>query len=119
MSTSTTTLGNIDTTRRAAKFFLLAALVAGSLMLLRPATASADARVWTQVPCVAYANGGANFYSGSGTSVTTPNGDAVLTCHLTLVYGTPVEQPTSTTYGNTELLQLPSGSAVLTAHYQL
>jgi hypothetical protein len=119
MSTSTRTLGKIDTTRRAARFFLLAALVAGSLMLLRPASASADARVWTQVPCVAYANGGASFYSGSGTSVTTPNGDAVLTCHLTLVYGTPVDKPTSSTYGNTELLQLPSGRAVLTAHYQL
>src|SRR5262245_1726038 len=119
VSTGTTTLGKVDTTRRAARFVLLAALVAGSLMLLRPATASADALVWTQAPCVAYANGGTNVYSGSGTSVTTPNGGAVLTCHLTLVSGTPVERPTSTTNGNTELLQLPSGRAVLTAHYQL
>ena len=119
MNARTTTLGTVATAKNAAKFFLLAALAAGALMLLRPAAASADALVWPQAPCVAYANGGANFYSGSGTSVMTPNGGAVLTCHLTLVYGTPVERPTRTTYGNTELLQLPSGEAELTAHYQL
>ena len=58
-----------------------------------PATASADARVSPQTPCVAYANAGANFYSGSGTQVITENGDVVVTCHLTLVYGTPVSEP--------------------------
>ena len=53
------------------KLLLLAALVAGTMVLVLPATASADARVQTQVPCVAYANAGTTFYSGSGTEVIT------------------------------------------------
>jgi hypothetical protein len=92
--------------RSRGNLWMLAALIAGTVMLALPATASADSRVSTQVPCVAYANGGANFYSGSGTEVITNNGDVVLTCHLTLVYGTPVSEPTTTTYGNGKLLQL-------------
>jgi hypothetical protein len=98
---------------------MLAALVLGTVMLVLPATASADAYVWPGAPCVAYANGGANFYSGSGTDVITDNGDVVLTCHLNLVRGTPVAEPTSSTYGNCELLQLPSGRAELNCHYSL
>ena len=107
------------TTTRAAKFLMLAALVLGTVMLVLPATASADAHVSPGAPCVAYADGGARFYSGSGTDVITSNGDVVLTCHLSLVYGTPVAEPTSSTYGNCELLQLPSGRAKLSCHYAL
>jgi hypothetical protein len=99
---------------------MLAAVIAGTVMLVLPATASADARVITQTSCVAYANGGANFYSGSGTQVITDTGDVVTTCHLTLVYGTPVSEPTKTNpYGPCELLQLPSGQAELNCHYSL
>ena len=106
--------------RTRATFLLLAALVAGATMLVLPATASADARVITQTSCVAYANAGTTFYSGSGTVVTTDKGDVVTTCHLTLVYGTPVAEPTRTNpYGPCELLQLPSGQAELNCHYSL
>jgi hypothetical protein len=80
-----------------------------------PAAASADARVSTQAPCVSYVGG--NFYSGSGTNVTTDTGSVVLTCHLTLVSGTPVSEPTRTTYGTCDTLQLPSGRAELNCHY--
>lgn len=123
MSTPTTTVRNHDIgtpamRRRAAKLFLAAALVVGSLLVL-PAAASADAVVWPQAPCVAYANGGANFYSGSGTEVVTANGQVVLSCHLTLVRGTPVARPTSSAYGNCDLLELPSGRAELSCHYSL
>jgi len=103
----------------AVRSLLVAALVVGCTMLLVPAVASADARVSPNTPCVAYANGGANFYSGSGTEVVTPNGDVVLSCHLSLVSGTAVSAPTSTTYGNCDLLQLPSGRAQLNCHYAL
>ena len=103
---------------RAAKLVLLTTLVAGTIMLV-PVVASADARVTTQVPCVAYADAGTSFYSGSGTSVITDTGDAVLSCHLTLVYGTAVAHPTRTTYGNCELLRLPSNQAELNCHYAL
>jgi Protein of unknown function (DUF3455) len=52
--------------------------------------------------------------------VITDTGDVVLTCHLTLVYGTPVSEPTRTNpYGPCELLQLPSGRAELNCHYSL
>jgi hypothetical protein len=98
---------------------LAAAVIAGATMLVLPATASADARVIPDTPCVAYANAGANFYSGSGTQVITNNGDVVLTCHLALVSGTPVSAPTWTTYGACDLLQLPSGRAELNCHYSL
>ena len=96
---------------------ILAALTAVTTMAVLPATASADARVSTQVPCVSYAGG--NFYSGSGTDVTTETGDVVLTCHLTLVTGAPVSEPTRSTYGNCDTLQLPSGRAELNCHYSL
>ena len=106
-------------TKVGTKVLLLAAVVAGTIMLVLPTAANADARVSPQAPCVAYASGGANFYSGSGTDVVTDTGAVVLSCHLTLVYGSPVSEPTRTTYGNCELLQLPSGHAELSCHYQL
>jgi len=89
------------------------------MVLVLPATASADARVRTHVPCVAYANAGATFYSGSGTEVITDTGAVNTSCRLTLVFGTAVAQPTRTTYGNCELLELPSGTAQLSCHYAL
>ena len=105
---------------RASLLTLAAAVIAGTIMLVLPATASADARVITETPCVAYANAGANFYSGSGTEVITDTADVVLTCHLKLVYGTPVSEPTRTNaYGPCDLLQLPSGQAELNCHYSL
>jgi hypothetical protein len=105
---------------RASLLTLATALIAGTMMLVLPATASADARVITETPCVAYANAGANFYSGSGTQVITDTADVVLTCHLKLVYGTPVSEPTRTNaYGPCDLLQLPSGQAELNCHYSL
>jgi len=107
--------------RALVKLLTLAALVAGAIMLALPAAASADALVQTQVSCVAFANGGANKYEGFGTNVITATGAVVLTCHLTLVSGAPVEQPTWTTQtgGNCELLQLPDGRAQLNCHYAL
>jgi hypothetical protein len=105
--------------RQFLKPLLIAALVAATAVLVVPAMARADARVSTNVPCVAYANGGATFYSGSGTEVVTNGGDVRTSCHLTLVSGTPVAQPTRTTYGNCELLQVPSGRAELSCHYAL
>jgi len=101
-----------------AKLVLLTTLVAGAIMLV-PAVASGEARVMTQVPCVAYADAGTSFYSGSGTNVITDTGHVVLSCHLALVSGTAVAQPTRTTYGNCDLLRLPSGEAELNCHYAL
>ena len=103
---------------RVAKLALLTTLVAGAIMLV-PAIASADAHVMTRVPCVAYADAGTSFYSGSGTNVITDTGDVALSCHLTLAYGSAVAEPTRTTYGNCELLRLPSGQAELNCHYAL
>src|SRR3954453_20728274 len=100
------------------KLLFLTALVVGATALV-PAVANADARVQTAVLCVAYADAGTSFYSGSGTNVVTNTGAVALPCHLTLDYGTTVEQPTRTTYGNCELLRLPSGHAQLNCHYQL
>ena len=105
--------------RPSARLWLFAGLVAATVALAIPAMASADARVATGVPCVAYAGGGATFYSGSGTQVITDSGNVATSCHLTLEFGTPVAQPTRTTYGNCELLQLPSGNAELRCHYSL
>jgi hypothetical protein len=105
--------------RTVLKFLTLAALAAGTVMLLLPATASADALVSPNGPCVAYANAGTTYYEGAGTQVITANGDVVLSCHLSLVYGTAAAEPTRTTTGNCELLQLPSGRAVLSCHYSL
>jgi hypothetical protein len=104
--------------RRFAKLSLIAALAATAVLAV-PAVARADARVSPNVPCVAYASGGTTFYSGSGTEVISDRGDVTTTCHLTLVYGTPVAQPTSTAYGNCTLLEVPSGRAQLSCHYAL
>lgn len=99
------------------RLLMLAALITGTIVIVLPAAASADARVSTQVPCVSYVGG--NAYSGSGTSVITDDGKVILTCHLTLVSGTPVSQATRTTYGNCDTLELPSGRAELNCHYSL
>jgi hypothetical protein len=99
------------------RLLVLAALVTGTIMIVLPATASADARVSTQVPCVSYVDG--NAYSGSGTSVITDDGKVILTWHLTLVSGTPVSEATRSTYGNCDTLELPSGRAELSCHYSL
>jgi hypothetical protein len=103
--------------RNLGRLFMLAALITGTMMTVLPAVATADARVSAQVPCVSYAGG--NAYSGSGTSVVTDGGEVTLTCHLTLVSGTAVSEPTRTSYGNCETLQLPSGRAELNCHYSL
>ena len=103
----------------AVKLLMLGALVAGTIALVLPATASADALVETQVPCVAFLAGG-NVYEGSGTSVVTATGRAVLTCHLNLVSGTPVAQATrTTTAGGCDVIETPSGLAVMTCFHQL
>ena len=99
------------------RLLMLAALITGTTMIVLPAAASADALVSTQVPCVSYAGGDA--YSGSGTSVITDDGQVTLTCHLTLVSGTPVSQATRTADGNCDTLELPSGRAELNCHYSL
>lgn len=103
--------------RAVAKFVMLAILVAGTIMLVLPATASADALVSTQVPCAFFVGG--NSYGGSGTNVITSNGDVVLSCHLSLVSGTPVARPVRTTVGNCEVLETPSGKAEASCHFQL
>jgi len=110
----------VEIRRRAlANLLLVVGVVAAAMVLVLPATAGAAALVQPDVPCVAYANAGATFYSGSGTEVITDRGNVVLSCHLTLVSGPPVAQPTRTTYGNCELLQVPSGRAELSCHYPL
>jgi hypothetical protein len=96
---------------------MLAMLITGTTMIVLPVAANADARVSTQVPCVSSVGG--NAYSGSGTNVITGDGKVILTCHLTLVSGTPVSEPTRTTYGNCDTLQVPSGRAELNCHYSL
>ena len=99
------------------RLLMLAALITGTIMIVLPAAASADARVSTQVPCVSYVGG--NGYSGSGTSVIADDGKVILTCHLTLVSGTPVSKATRSTNGNCDTLELPSGRAELNCHYWL
>jgi len=102
------------------KLLMLGALVAGTIMLVLPATARADALVDAQTSCFASSGGGANVYLGSGTSVITDTGLAVLTCHLTLVSGTPVAEATrTTTAGGCALIETPSGHAILTCFHQL
>jgi hypothetical protein len=103
--------------RTRGRLLLLATLLTGTITVVLPAAAGADARVSPHVPCVSSVGG--NAYSGSGTNVITDGGDVILTCHLTLVSGTPVSQPTRTTYGNCVTLQLPSGRAELNCHYAL
>jgi hypothetical protein len=110
----------VEIRRRAlANLLLIVGVVAAAMALVLPATAGAGALVQTEVPCVAYADAGATFYSGSGTQVITDGGNVVTSCHLSLVSGTPVAQPTRTTYGNCELLRVPSGRAELSCHYAL
>jgi len=103
--------------RNLGRLLMLGMLITGTISIVLPAAANADARVQTQVPCVSYVGG--NFYSGSGTDVVADTGNVTLTCHLALVTGTPVTQPTRTTYGNCDTLQLPSGRAELNCHYSL
>ena len=106
--------------RAVVTLLLLALLVAGAIALARPAKAGAAAHVFTQIQCLSYANAGATKYEGTGTTVYTPNGDVVTTCHMTLVFGTPVTEPTWTNpYGPCDLLELPSGRAELMCHYAL
>ena len=103
----------------AVKLLMLGALVAGMIALVLPARASADALVETQVPCVAFLVGG-NVYAGSGTSVVTANGLAVLTCHLSLESGTPVARATrTTTAGGCDVIETPRGLAIMTCFHQL
>jgi hypothetical protein len=102
----------------AVKLLMLGALVAGTIAMV-PATASADALVETQVPCVAFLAGG-NVYEGSGTSVVTATGLAVLTCHLSLVSGTSVAHATrTTTAGGCDVIETPNGLAIMTCFHQL
>ena len=91
------------------KCSMLAALVAGAVALVLPATGSADALVNNRVPCDVFR--GANVYEGSGTNVVTPAGLFILTCHTSLVSGTPVAQTTKSTVGNCEIVEMPSGQA--------
>jgi hypothetical protein len=90
-----------------------AALVAAAAMLLLPATASADgALVFNQghgLECQ-FSVGG-NTYRGSGTQVVNPSGNVKLSCHLSLVSGTPVAHATKTTVGLCEVIETPSGQA--------
>lgn len=103
----------------AVKLLILGALVAGTIALVLPATASADALVQTRVPCVAFLASG-NLYVGSGTSLVTANGLAVLTCHLSLESGTPVAEVTrTTTAGGCDVIETPSGLAIMTCRHQL
>jgi hypothetical protein len=103
--------------RSLGRLLMLAMLITGTIVIVLPAAASADARVSPQVPCVSYAGG--NFYSGSGTNVITDGGKVILSCHLTLVSGTPVSEPTRSTYGNCDTLEVPSGRAEVNCHYAL
>src|SRR5262249_37008619 len=113
------TAGTATGRRIPMKLLMFAALVVGSVMLMAPVTASADSRVSLNVPCVAYADGGATRYEGSGINVIAANGVGVLSCHLSIVTGTPVAHPTATTYGTCVLLQLPGGQAELRCKYQI
>ena len=103
----------------AVKRLMLGALVAGTIALVLPATARADALVETQVPCVAFLPSG-NSYAGAGTSVVTATGLAVLTCHLSLESGAPVARATrTTTAGGCDVIETPSGHAIMTCFHQL
>ena len=89
------------------------ALVGGAMMFVLPATASAQALVFNQghgLMCAFFLGG--NSYEGSGTEVVTPTGDFKLSCHLSLVSGTPVAQTTRSTVGDCELIETPSGRAI-------
>ena len=103
--------------RSLGRLLMLATLITGTIVIVLPAAASADARVSPHVPCVSSVGG--NVYTGSGTNVIADSGNVILTCHLTLVSGTPVSEPTRTTYGNCDTLEVPSGRAEVNCHYSL
>jgi hypothetical protein len=106
--------------RAAAKLSLLAALVVAAIMLAVPVTASADALVSNAghgQDCAFYIGG--NVYGGSGTEVVTSTGKVILSCHLSLVSGTAVDRPTTTTIGNCELLEAPGGAARASCRFEL
>jgi hypothetical protein len=98
----------------------IATLVAAAATLVLPAASSADALVFNQghgLDCAFSVAGRA--YTGSGTEVLTPGGQGILQCHLSLVSGDPVERPTTTTIGNCELLEVPSGQARASCRFQV
>jgi Na+-translocating ferredoxin:NAD+ oxidoreductase RnfD subunit len=103
--------------RAMVKLATFAALVAAAITLALPATASAEALVFTQAPCAFFFGGKA--YAGSGTNVVTPAGLFVLTCHMSLVSGTPVDRATTTTVGNCEVVETPSGRANASCIFEL
>src|SRR5262245_12628605 len=92
MSTHSTTAssragkeGKTGTRRAATRLWIVAALVVGSIALVLPVTASADALVsnpGTGQDCAFFLGG--NVYRGSATEVITPNGRVNLSCHLSL-----------------------------------
>jgi hypothetical protein len=111
-------MSTITRSRAAVRILTVVAALVGAATLVLPATASAEA--WVSNPgngqdCGAWLAG--KVYSGTGTDVVTPKGRVSLTCHLTLVSGTAVDRPTTTTMGNCELLETPTGEARLSCHY--
>ena len=122
MSTHTTAASRgIETGRRVtARFWMVAAVVIGSIALLLPAVASADALVSNpghEQDCAFFFGG--KVYRGSGTQVITDGGKVNLSCHLTLESGAPVDRPTTTQVGLCEVLETPGGTARASCHYQL
>ena len=98
----------------------VAALSVATILLALPVTANADALVSNPghgQDCAFYVGG--NVYAGSGTEVITPTGKVNLSCHLSLVSGTAVDRPTTTTIGNCELLEVPSGAARANCRFEL
>jgi hypothetical protein len=103
--------------RAAIKLLTLAALAVGTIALVLPATASAEALVFNQgqgLTC-GFAFGG-RAYLGSGASVVTPAGQFILSCHMSLVAGTPVTETTTTTVGLCEIVETPTGEAHASCH---
>lgn len=96
---------------------LFAALVTAAIVLVVPATASADALVWHTQDCAFSVAG--NEYTGSGIELITANGQGMLQCHLSLVSGSPVDRPTTTTIGNCELREVPGGEAHASCRFQV
>ena len=99
------------------RLVLLAALVTAAIVLVVPATASADALVWHTQDCAFSAAG--NVYTGSGIELINSNGQGMLQCHLSLASGSSVDRPTRTTIGNCELLEVPGGEAHATCRFQV
>jgi hypothetical protein len=98
------------------RLVLLAALVTAAIVLVVPATASADALVW-HTDCAFFVAG--KEYRGSGTEVITANGQGILQCHLSLASGSAVDRPTTTTIGSCELQEVPSGEARASCRFQV